>query len=182
MIGPHLGIAPYRMCRSRSTHLLPQGLPHNNTVASLLELQQRWLLHAWKMQFTSDLSIPVSDAVVHWKPPGHRLGAKGGHQGPQRHGQDTETCCYNAVQDKQRAEAAAKKLEAKKMAEEEAAQLANSAKKSSSKAASASKVHSYSYTPSEYLCGTSCLCKSNSIGRRSLRYCVTALPVAPRHL
>lgn len=45
------------------------------------------------------------------------------------------------VQEKQRAEAAAKKLEAKKMAEEEAAQLASSAKK----AASASKVQAFTF-------------------------------------
>ena len=45
------------------------------------------------------------------------------------------------VQEKQRAEAAAKKLEAKKMAEAEEAALASSAKKPSSKTAGTPKVY-----------------------------------------
>ena len=49
---------------------------------------------------------------------------------------------WKCVQDKQRAEAAAKKLEAKKMAEAEEAALASSAKKPSSKSAGAPKVPS----------------------------------------
>ena len=46
------------------------------------------------------------------------------------------------VQEQQRAEAAAKKLEAKKMAEAEEVALASSAKKSSSKSAGTPKVQS----------------------------------------
>ncbi len=44
------------------------------------------------------------------------------------------------LQEKKRQEAAAKKAEAKKLAEEEAAQLANSAKKSATKSAGTPKV------------------------------------------
>lgn len=58
-----------------------------------------------------------------------------------RPGESTVRMGWRCLQEKQRAEAAAKKLEAKKMAEAEKAALASSAKKTSSKSAGTPKEH-----------------------------------------